>query len=644
MLQLYIIFVIPLVLALVITPLVIRFAKKIGAMDQPNERKVHKFPIPRLGGLAIYASFFLSLVLYIYIDPGLHPFSMTHLHAGVMLAVSLTIVLILGIWDDLRQLTPGLKFFFQCLAAAIVYVAGFRITFVTHPFNQSVLDLGIFNFPATILWIVGITNAFNLIDGLDGLASGVAFIVSLTICMISFMKQDMPTAMTALLLAGAILGFLRYNFNGAKIFLGDSGSLFLGFSLAILSMQSSTKGSTAFSILVPMLALGLPIMDTLLSMGRRLLRSIFPEQEESKSFVKKLVTMFLPDRGHIHHQLIARGLSHRTVVLVLYVVSCIFGAMAFLVTVSNNFYTIPILIGIGIAMVIGLSQLRYKEMAILRNGVFLPIYEWPFMNSNVFQGFLDLAFTVLAFVTAYYVAMKSQIPIVYDSQFLKSCMLVAGIQLSVLYTGGLYKGTFRQLGMSDVLKILQTVILSVIITWIVFAFLPNSWNITNITILTLDFYFLLSLVMGARISFHVLNYLSRRDQCDGKRKALIYGADSDSMLTIQKMLHDERMNLCPIGFLDDDPKLQGKRLNGYPIFGGHWKLERLLQTMKIEEIVISSDIIKPKVLERLTHVARLYGVILRRSELRLEEMPPISFSSKPHMAVKSGYATPHVKV
>ncbi len=349
--------------------------------------------------------------------------------------------------------------------------------------------------------------------------------------------------------------------------------------------------------------------------------------------------MFLPDRGHIHHQLIARGLSHRTVVLVLYVVSCIFGAMAFLVTVSNSLYTIPILMGIGIAMVIGVSQLRYKEMAILRNGLFLPIYEWPFMNSNVFQGFLDLAFAVVAFVVAYYVALRSQMPIVYDSQFMKSCMLVAGIQLSVLYIGGLYKGTFRQLGMSDVLKILQTVILSVIVTWIVFAFLPSSWNIMSLTILTLDFYFLLSLVMGSRISFHVLNYLSRRDQSDGKRKALIYGADADSILTIQKMLHDERLNLYPVGFLDDDPKLQGKRLNGYPVFGGHWKLERLLRTMKIEEIVISSDNIKPKVLERLSAIARSYGIILRRSELRLEELRPISSfsSSKSRIAVKEEY-------
>ncbi|HUL44377.1 MAG TPA: hypothetical protein VLY03_08475 [Bacteroidota bacterium] len=625
--QLYIIFVIPLALSLILTPLVIRLAKRIGAMDQPNERKVHRFPIPRLGGLAIYASFFLSLLLYIYLDPALHPFSAMHPRTGVMLAISLTLVLLLGIWDDVRQLTPGKKFLFQFVAAAIVYLAGFRISFITHPFNQNLLDLGIFNFPATLLWIVGITNAFNLIDGLDGLASGVAFIVSLTICMISFMKQDMPTAMMALLLAGAVLGFLRYNFNGARIFLGDSGSLFLGFALAILSMQSSTKGSTAFSILVPMLALGLPIMDTFLSMARRLLRSIFPEEQQQKSLVKKLFTMFLPDRGHIHHQLIARGLSHRAVVLLLYVVSCIFGAMAFLVTVSNSFYATPILIAIGLAMVVAVGQLRYKEMAMVRNGILLPIYELPLMKSNVVQVFLDLGFVILAFVLSYYLELRSKGLAYFDFQFLKSAMLVAGLQLTVLYFGGLYKGTIRQLGITDILRILQSVIIAVVVTWVVFSFLPKAWNPLNSTILTLDFYFLLSLVMGARVSFHILNHLSRRDQCAGKRKALIYGADAESGLMIQKMLHDEKLNLCPVGFLDDDPKLQGKRVNGYPVFGGHWKLERLLRTMKIEEVILSNGSIKPKVIERIQKIARNYGIVLRRSELRLEEIrafsPPV---------------------
>jgi UDP-GlcNAc:undecaprenyl-phosphate GlcNAc-1-phosphate transferase len=619
--QLYFIFILPLVLSLVLTPLVIRLAKRIGAMDQPNERKVHKFPIPRLGGLAIYGSFFLSLVLYIYFDPALHPFASMHPKTGIMLLISLTIVLILGLWDDMRQLSPGKKFFFQFLAASIVYFAGFRISSITHPFSLNLLNLGILDFPATLLWIVGITNAFNLIDGLDGLASGVAFIVSLTICSISFILGDLNTATEALLLAGAVLGFLRYNFGGARIFLGDSGSLFLGFSLAILSMQSSTKGSTAFSILVPVLALGLPIMDTMLAMVRRFLRSVFPEDEQPKSLVKKVFSMFLPDRGHIHHQLIARGLSHRNVVLLLYVVSCLFGVGAFAVTMTNNIGTTPILIAIGIATFIGVSQLRYREMAMLRNGMLLPLYDWPLFNSNLFQGFLDLAFILAAYTGASFLQSRTDHPFAFTMGFFQSLMLLAGIQMSVFYLAGLYKGAFRQFGMSDMLKVLSTVALALIVTWTVFSFLPKEKNLLSLNIVVMNFYFLLSLVMGARVSFHVLNYLSRRDQCDGKKKVLIYGAGSESLLTVQKILSDEKLGYCPVGFLDDDPKLQGKRLNGYPIFGGHLKLEGILRKMKIEEIIISTDALMPKVLERVRQIARANGVILRRTVLHFEEFP-----------------------
>lgn len=618
--QLYIIFVIPLVLSLMLTPFVIRFAKKVGAIDQPNERKVHTYPIPRLGGLAIYMSFFLSLLLYTYFDLALHPFSSMHPHTGVMLVISLTIVLILGIWDDVRQLTPGRKFLGQFLAAAIVYAAGFRISSITHPLGADILNLGVFDFPATIIWIVGITNAFNLIDGLDGLASGVAFIVSITISTISFMKGDMTTGMMALLLAGAVLGFLRYNFNGARIFLGDSGSLFIGFSLAILSMQSSTKSSAVFSILVPVLALGLPIMDTLLSMTRRLLRSIFPDEEAPKSLFRKLVVMFLPDRGHIHHQLIARGLSHRNVVLLLYVVSCLFGVGAFAVTVTNNLGATPLLFTIAVATFIGVSQLRYKEMAVLRNGALLPLYEWPLVNSSFFQGFLDLGFMIIAYSGAYYFSFRSQGSVDLDYLFFQRLTIICAIQLIVFYFGGLYKGTFRQLGMGDLIKIFKATVFAIIITWTVVAFLPAPWNTLNLTLLILDFYFLLSLVLGARISFHVLNYLSKREHQIGKKNVLIYGAGAQGVLMIQQILTDERLNFCPVGFIDDNPQLEGKRLNGYTVFGGHWKLQRLVNTLRIDELIISSDDVRPRVLARVLETCRARGITIRRPKVLLEEI------------------------
>ena len=618
--QQYTLFLIPLALSLAITPLVIAYAKRVGAMDQPNERKVHKNPVPRLGGVAIYASFFLSLVIAVYLDPKAEIFSSMTPYNGVMLVISLTLVLLLGIWDDLQQLSPGKKFLGQIIAGTIVYFAGFRISAITHPFSPDLLTLGYWDYPATLLWVVGITNAINLIDGLDGLAGGVAMIVSLTMFAIASLKGDATTAMMALLLAGSILGFLRYNFNGARIFLGDSGSLFLGFALAILSIRSSTKGSTAFSIMVPMLALGLPIMDTFLSMTRRLMRSVLPQQQQRPtSFLGKLVGMFLPDRGHIHHRLIDRGLSHRNVVLILYVVSCLFGLGAFAVTVTNNFGASLILFTIGAATFIGVSQLRYKEMAVLRNGVLLPMYEWPLMNSTIFHGFLDIAFIVVAYMLSHFLSYRGEAH-GFDRQYLFTLAAVGGMQLLAFYALRMYKGTFRQMGIGDLLKILKTVTIAVAATFTILALVPNQLHPVNLSLAVFDFYFLLSLAVGARVSFLVLHYLSQREQRRGAKQVLVYGADAKGLLVVQRMINDSSLDANPVGFLDEDPALEGKRINGYPIFGGHWKLQRLVNTMKIDEVLISSDRVAPEVLQRLMSITRANNIAFRSMKIQLEEV------------------------
>ena len=460
-------FLIPLTLSLGITPLVIRLARYVGALDQPNERKVHTHPIPRFGGVAIYTSFFLTFFIAMLPYFSVRLSSVIHPHTGIMLVISLTLVLIIGIWDDVRSVPPGKKFLGQFVAATIVYFAGFHISAITHPLNIHLLKLGWFDYPVTVLWIVGITNAFNLIDGLDGLASGVAIIVSLTISCISFLKGDMETGLMALFLSGALLGFLRYNFKNAKIFLGDSGSLFIGFLLAILSMQSSTKGSTAFSILVPVLTLGLPIMDTLLSMVRRFLKSVLPENKESKPFLNKLFKMFLPDRGHIHHQLINRGLSHHRVVLLLYIVSCVFGISALAVTITNDLHATAIILAIGVAMFIGIRQLRYREMAVLRNGILLPLYEIPLVNSTLFKGFVDLAFIVGAYLLASLLTLKQPGGLQFNSDLVNSLTILCGTQMLIFPFGGLYKGTIRQLGVGDFLKYFKIITLSTFVSWVI---------------------------------------------------------------------------------------------------------------------------------------------------------------------------------
>lgn len=326
---------IPLVLSLLLTPLAGRFATMVGAIDMPDARKIHKLPIPRMGGLGVFVSFLISAGIIYSLFPEVFPQEFRVMPHMLILFVAIAFVLIVGICDDMWTLKAGEKFLTQVFAGTLVYIAGYRISTISNPFgdNGGMLSLGILGLPATILWVVGITNSFNLIDGLDGLAAGVAFISGLTILGISLLNHYFDTAILAALLMGSSLGFLRYNFNPARIFLGDSGSLFLGFLLSIISIRSSVKGSTAFSIIVPMLALGLPIMDTLLAMLRRLMRSIV--DENSGSLGKKLHSLFLPDKRHIHHQLIANGFSHRDAVLVLYLVSSIFGLCAFLVTASS---------------------------------------------------------------------------------------------------------------------------------------------------------------------------------------------------------------------------------------------------------------------------------------------------------------------
>jgi UDP-GlcNAc:undecaprenyl-phosphate GlcNAc-1-phosphate transferase len=620
----YLIFFVPILLSLALTPLVISYAKRIGAIDQPNERKVHTHPIPRLGGVVIYISFFCSLILAIAIDPSLSSLAGLSPRNGIFLVGSLTLVLLLGIWDDLKQLSPGKKFVGQVVAASIVYFSGFEITSITHPMSTSDMNLGFFSYFLTVLWIVGVTNAFNLIDGLDGLASGVALIVSITIFSISLIKGDTATAVMAVLMAGSLIGFLRYNFGGARIFLGDSGSLFIGFTLAILSMQSSTKGGTAFSIIVPVLALGLPIMDTVLSMIRRFAKSVLPEDARSSGILGKLTTMFHPDKGHIHHQLMSKGFSHRKVVLLLYVVSCFFGLAAFAITLSNNFGATLIIISIAIATVIGIRQLRYKEMMILRNGLLLPMYEWPILQSSLFLSFVDLAFLVLAYLSAFRLTFHDVPPIDPGKDFFTSIAMVTGIQLAIFYAGGLYRSTIRQLYIGDILKLVKVALLTVAVTFGALAFIPGQAVLIDPVFILLDFFILLSLVMLSRGSFRILGYLSQREVNPDCTRVLIFGADSQGMLLLQRFQHDRNLRYCPVGFLDEDPRLEGKKLDGSPIIGGHRKLPRLLQTKQVREVILSSDSVSPVVYRRLLETCREHHVILRRSAVRFEECRPIA--------------------
>ena len=288
--------------ATVMTALVLRFALTRGLYDQPDHRKVHARPIPRLGGVAIVIGFFVPVTELLIVEAGARDALTRDTLQLVGLYVGGFLIAALGLFDDLRGANARQKLVVEVAVALLMYGLGYRIEAISNPFGGSV-ELGVLALPVTVLWFVGVMNAVNLIDGLDGLAGGIGLISVMTLFALSAIEGDTLGCLLCACLGGSLVGFLIFNFNPARIFMGDTGSLFLGFVLASFSIASSNKGSTAIALVVPILALGLPIVDTMWAIGRR-----FRAQRP----------IFSADQEHIHHRLLKAGFSHRGAVLTLY--------------------------------------------------------------------------------------------------------------------------------------------------------------------------------------------------------------------------------------------------------------------------------------------------------------------------------------
>ncbi len=323
-------------------------ALRYGWLDRNNtSRKIHAAPIPRLGGIAIVAGFFAPLCALLIVDSSVgHTFRANpELISGLFLG-GITIAL-LGMYDDFRGSGAGLKFVVQFAVALALYRLGFRIEQIANPFGEP-LSLGFLSVPFTLLWIVVVINAMNLIDGLDGLAGGVAFFAVATNFILAFARGEILLCLLMAALGGAVLGFLVLNVHPASIFMGDTGSMFLGFVLAAVSIKSSAKSGTAVAMLVPIIALGLPIMDTLLAIFRRTLlgRAVFSS-----------------DKEHIHHRLMSRlVLSHRRSVLVLYGLCCLFALTALGLAYANSAQGAMLLLGVGLVVYVLMRKLGYLSL------------------------------------------------------------------------------------------------------------------------------------------------------------------------------------------------------------------------------------------------------------------------------------------
>lgn len=326
------IFVVAGIISYILTPFVKQFAHKVGAIDVPKDaRRMHKEPIPRLGGLAIFLAFLIAIMLFADVDK-----------QTLSILLGSTVIVLLGIFDDIMELGAKFKFVVQIFAAAIPVCFGdLRIDIFTNinPFSDKLyINLGILAIPITIIWIVGITNAVNLIDGLDGLAVGVSSIAALTMLAVGLLVGEVEIAITMAALTGACVGFMPYNLNPAKIFMGDTGSTFLGFILATMSIMGMFKFYAIVSFAVPFLILGLPIFDTTVAILRRILSGRSPMS---------------PDRGHVHHRLMDMGFNQKQSVAILYAISGTLGLAAVVLTSSGELRAIMLVAAVIVTIIIG---------------------------------------------------------------------------------------------------------------------------------------------------------------------------------------------------------------------------------------------------------------------------------------------------
>lgn len=327
-------------LGVFIVPLVIAYSKKQGLIDKPNERKIHKEPISRLGGVAIFSSTMLTFLFLVFLS--YYPYG--SLLSGILLGSSL--MFLLGLIDDIYTLNAKFKLFIQVMISTLVYLLGVKIDTIINPFG-GVIHLGHFSYVITILWIVGISNAVNFIDGIDGLAGSVITVNSITlgIIAVAMVPPNPMSALIAFILAGSMLAFLTYNFNPAKIFMGDSGALFSGFLLATLSITGVMKAAT-LAIMLPFVVLAVPIIDITYASLRRISKGKSP---------------FVADAEHIHHKLLKAGFTQNMTVAILTSLAIVAGAVASYFAGSIKHYVIYIIALVAIMFILSLINLLTKK-------------------------------------------------------------------------------------------------------------------------------------------------------------------------------------------------------------------------------------------------------------------------------------------
>jgi len=590
-----------LALSLVLVPVVQRVSLRLGYVAKPREDRWHRQPTPILGGVGIFTAFLLSLLVTLLLSG-----AWNQVRWGVLAGSGL--IFLFGLYDDIKHISPPAKLVGQILAAAVVVSQGYTSNFFTPRIPNHIIAQ-IPNIVLTFIWLVGITNAINLLDNMDGLAGGIALITSGILSIFFWQIGNQGLLAISMALAGSVLGFLFFNFPPASIFMGDSGSQFLGFTLAVLAIARQPQASNVIAVVgVPTLLFLLPILDTTLVTFTRLLRGQSPTQG---------------GRDHTSHRLIAFGLSERQAVLFLYAVALIAGVMAaFLEAVEYWFSLVlmPILVIVLALLTAYLGGLKVMTTPLPQKSnrqITRIMLELTFKRR-----LLEVALDFFLIGVAYYLSFLTYFGFSMDAGslelFLRSFPIVlAGTYVS-FFAFGVYRGVWRYIGVGDLLRFLEAVLgCAVLVAGAVFLLFPSQPYSLKLFIFYAVFLFLG--LAASRSSFRILDLLSGRQTRQAEQRVLICGAGDSGEMALRWILMNPQMDYRPVGFLDDDPFLAGRQIHGVEVLGRLETLETLLESRQIDGVILTPSILNNHELgERVMSACRQRGCWVRSLRLEFE--------------------------
>ncbi len=558
MIQAALFFALSLLLALALTPLVRAVAVHYGYVAQPKHDRWHKVSTAQFGGIAIFLAWIVPLAWALLEHPML----------GVVVAGA-ALAFLVGLVDDIVHLKPYSKLIGQIVAACVFIAGGVTLSPELLPIISIFL---------TLLWLIGITNAFNLLDNMDGLSAGTAGIAAFFLMVAGLLTENMGLVLAAAGLCGAALGFLVYNFPPAKIFMGDSGSLFLGFSLAALAIAGTDKHATNlfFAMLIPVLVLAVPIFDTLFVSLVRLVNGRAISQG---------------GKDHTSHRLVAFGLPEKTTVMLFYLLSSICGAVALLGLKYGMLY--PSILAILIVIIFwyfgaflnGVVSYGENAKRLLRESRGFTMDLVLMHKKRVGEVIVDCVLIGLSFTVAFVIRFDG-LPAMYASVIAQTLPILIPLKLVTFFYFGLYRGLWRYVGMQDLINIVKAVTVSSVLAVVVVTMVFRFENYSR-AVFAIDWMVLLLTVSGVRVMIRLIEeYLGSLTKQKGKR-LLIFGAGDAGEIALREVRNNAKLGYVPVGFIDDDREKLGRSIHGVKILGRREQLTEIVEKFRVQEILVA---------------------------------------------------------